>query len=421
LRRLPEEEIDTAYDDCMTTRFASGAWTTLAVTLAIQALVSMAALTVPAMAPAMAESLRVSPTLIGLYVAILYVGAIGASLLAGPLVIRFGAIRVSQIGLLVCALGLALLAWVAWLPATVVAALLIGAGYGPITPASSHLLARTTPAHRMSLVFSIKQTGVPVGGVMAGALVPPLLLLAGTEAALLAVAAGNVACAVLAQPLRNTLDDDRERERPVTFTSLAGPLRVVASRRELMQLTAFSFVFSAVQMCLATFLVTYLHSALGYSLVTAGLVLSAAQAGGVVGRVLWGYLADRWLQPRLMLAVLAAMMAVCSAGAAALHAGVPLTLVVALAVAFGASATGWNGVFLAEVARLAPAGMASAATGGALAVTFLGVVLGPALFGALSGLFDSYRAGYLALALPTAVCCWLLAARRQPALAKVRE
>jgi MFS family permease len=398
----------------MTSRVASGGWIVLAVTLAVQALVSMAALTVPVMAPAMAEWLKVSPTLIGVYVAILYVGAIGASLLAGPAVIRHGAIRVSQVGLVVCALGLALLACVPSLPATMVAALLIGAGYGPITPASSHLLARTTPAHRMSLVFSVKQTGVPLGGVMAGALVPALLLRGGPEAALLAVAAGNIICAAAAQPLRKRLDDDRERGRALKLTSLAGPLRVIASQPELMRLTTFSFVFSAVQMCLATFLVTYLHSALGYSLVTAGFVLSAAQAGGVVGRVLWGYLADRWLPPRTMLAVLAALMAVCSAGAAALHVGVPLALVVALAIGFGACATGWNGVFLAEVARLAPAGMASAATGGALAVTFLGVVIGPALFGALSGLFGSYRAGYLALAVPTALCCWFLAARRGP-------
>jgi MFS family permease len=86
-------------------------------------------------------------------------------------------------------------------------------------------------------------------------------------------------------------------------------------------------------------------------------------------------------------------------------------LVLALAIAFGASATGWNGVFLAEVARLAPPGMASAATGGALAVTFLGVVLGPALFGLLSSAFDSYRAGYLALVVPTAICCWRLLPR----------
>src|SRR5437868_5761612 len=136
----------------MTARFGSGAWTALAVTLAIQALVSMAVLAVPAMAPAMADSLNVSPTLIGPYVAVLYVGAMLASLSAGPLVIRYGAIRVSQAGLVVCALGLALVAWAPSIPGTAAGALLIGAGYGPITPASSHLLAKTTPAHRMSLV-----------------------------------------------------------------------------------------------------------------------------------------------------------------------------------------------------------------------------------------------------------------------------
>jgi MFS family permease len=386
----------------------TGPGATLAITLAIQALVSMAVLAVPAMAPAVALWLEVSPTLIGAYIALVYVGAIMASLLAGPLVRRYGAIRVSQAGLLACALGLVLMAVAPWLPATALAALLIGAGYGPITPASSHLLAKTTPAHRVSLVFSIKQTGVPLGGVMAGALVPPLLLLGGPVAALLAVAAGNVVCALLAQPLRSTLDQDREAGHALGFTSVAGPIRLVASHQSLSRLAAFSFVFSAVQMCLATYLVTHLNATLGYSLVAAGAVLAAAQAGGVVGRVMWGYIADRWLRPQRMLAVLAALMAICSVGTASLQAGAPLPLVLPLMVAFGASATGWNGVYLAEVARLAPSGMASAATGGALAVTFLGVVLGPLLFGVLAGLFGSYRAGYLALALPAALCGWSL-------------
>ena len=386
----------------------TGPGATLAITLAIQALVSMAVLAVPAMAPAAAVWLHTSPTLIGAYVALLYVGAIFSSLLAGPLVLRYGAIRVSQIGLLACALGLALMAVAPWLPATAVAALLIGIGYGPITPASSHLLAKTTPAHRVSLVFSVKQTGVPLGGVMAGALVPPLLLVGGPVAALLAVAAGNLACALLAQPLRHTLDGDREAGRALSFTSLAGPLRLIVANPDLSRLAAFSFVFSAVQMCLATYLVTHLNATLGYSLVAAGAILSGAQAGGVVGRVVWGYIADRWMRPQRMLAVLAAMMAICSLGTAGLQADAALPLVLVLMVAFGASATGWNGVYLAEVARLAPPGMASAATGGSLAVTFLGVVLGPLLFGLLAGLFGSYRAGYLALALPVAVCCWSL-------------
>ena len=119
-----------------------------------------------------------------------------------------------------------------------------------------------------------------------------------------------------------------------------------------------------------------------------------------------------------MLAVLAVLMALCSIGTAALQAGGAVAIVIALMVAFGASGTGWNGVYLAEVARLAPPGQASAATGGSLAITFLGVVLGPMLFGALSGLFDSYRAGYLALTLPTAFCAWQLL-RVHAALAQV--
>jgi MFS family permease len=392
----------------MTSRPASGAWRALAVTLAIQAMVSMAVLTVPVMAPAMAESLRVSPTLIGVYISILYVGAMMASLCAGPLVLRFGAIRVSQLGLLACAAGLALMAAAPGLAAATAGAWLVGIGYGPITPASSHLLARTTPSHRVSLVFSVKQTGVPVGGVMAGAFVPALLLAGGTGAALLAVAAANVACALAAQPLREALDADREPGRALTFTSFMGPIRMVLSHRALARLSTFSFVFSVVQMCLATYLVTYLHSALGYSLVAAGAVLSVAQVGGVVGRVAWGYIADRWLDSRRMLAVLAAIMAVCSAAVAALQAGAPVSLVLVLMGAFGASATGWNGVYLAEVARLAPPGQASAATGGSLAITFFGVVFGPMLFGALSGAFDSYRVGFIALALPTAFCAWAL-------------
>ena len=151
------------------------AWWSLTVTTAIQAMVSMALLTLPAMAPAVARALAVPSTLVGAYVALCYFAAMLSSLVGGTLVRRLGAIRVSQLGLGLCAVGLALCA-LPWLPAVALGALCIGAGYGPITPASSHLLALTTPAHRMSLVFSIKQTGVPAGGMLAGALVPGLSL-----------------------------------------------------------------------------------------------------------------------------------------------------------------------------------------------------------------------------------------------------
>ena len=380
----------------------------LAITLAIQALVSMGVLVVPAMGPAVAQALGVSPTLVGAYIGIVYLGAMVASLVSAPLVLRYGALRTSQGALVACACGLALPAAWPTLAGAVAGALLTGFGYGPITPASSHLLARTTPAHRASFVFSLKQTGVPLGGVMAGAIVPLLALAAGPRPALLAVAAACLVCAVVAQPFRALLDADRDPARPLRMGSLVGGLHLVASQPTLARLAAMSFVFSIVQLSLSTYLVTFLNTSLGYTLLAAGAALSAAQAGGVVGRVLWGFVADRWLGAYRMLAVLAAVMAICAVGTASLQAGTPQALTLALLVAFGASAIGWNGVYLAEVARRAPPGMAAVATAGTLAVTFFGVVLGPVLFGALSGAMGSYRAGFLALVVPTLACGWVL-------------
>ncbi|MGH7226714.1 MAG: MFS transporter, partial [Gemmataceae bacterium] len=90
----------------------------------------------------------------------------------------------------------------------------------------------------------------------------------------------------------------------------------------------------------------------------------------------------------------------------------PLPLVLIVAAALGAVALGWNGVFLAEVARLAPPGGTGTATGGALALTFIGALIGPPLFGAIVGATDSYRTALFVAAAATTVAG--LAVSRQP-------
>jgi MFS family permease len=371
-------------------------WWPLLLTLVIQAMVAMALLSLPVVAPVVAQTLQVSPALVGLYVSVTYAGAMVATLMGGTTVARMGAIRVSQWGLVLCALGLLLCA-VPWLPSMVLGAVLIGLGYGPITPASSHLLARTTPKHQMSLVFSIKQTGVPLGSMLAGAVVPPLALLGNWQLSLVAVAAVCLLCAWVSQSLRAELDSDRQPDTRIRWGSLIEPIRLVLAHRALRILASCSFMFSMVQLSLTTYLVTFLHDDLSYGLVAAGLALSVTQLGGIGGRVVWGYVADRWLGARRMLLLLASMMALGALASAFLTTDTPQAVVIAILVGFGASAIGWNGVYLAEVARRAPPGMASMATGGTLAFTFLGVVVGPPMFGALSGLFGTYRAGFVGL------------------------
>jgi hypothetical protein len=87
--------------------------------------------------------------------------------------------------------------------------------------------------------------------------------------------------------------------------------------------------------------------------------------------------------------------------------------VLAVCALYGATAVGWNGVFLAEVARLAPEGRVAYLTGGTQFFTFAGVLIGPPLIGAIAAAAGSYGAGFVATAaLPLLVVVPMIARRR---------
>ncbi len=384
----------------------------LATTLAVQALVSMAVFTVPVVAPVAAADVGIAAAYVGMYIAIVYGISMVSSLACGDLIRKVGAIRVSQLSLLLAAAALMVAAG-GTLPLLLASAVLMGAGYGPVTPASSHVLARTTPPHMMSLVFSLKQTGVPVGGALAGALVPLLVLAAGWRWSLLAVGAACIGVAVLAQAIRAGLDGDRDPARAIGLASAAGPLRVVTSAPDLRRLALCSFIFSSMQLCLITYLVTYLTSALDYTLVQAGLMLSMAQGTAIVARIGWGVLADRSGRPLTVLAGVAAGMAGGALGVALFTPAWPTVAMAAVCAAFGATAIGWNGVFLAEIARRAPAGKAVEATGGALFFTYFGVLVAPPLFGLAVENGLGYPLAFALMALPAlGASLWLFSQQR---------
>ena len=385
----------------------------LAITFAIQTLVAFAVYSAPVMAPVAGPALGYPASVVGYYIAGSYFGSMISSAAAGGWVARFGPIRVSQMALSLCFGGLCLAA--SGVPALVMlGGLVVGLGYGPTTPASSAILVRTPPAY-FSLIFSIKQTGVPAGGALAGALVPGLILAIGWQGGAVAIGAACLLLAFAIGMVRSDYDTDLDPRAPVSLLSAFAPVRMVLADRRLRQMCVASFVYGGVQITLVTYLVTFLVESFGLTLVMAGLVMAAAQLSSVVGRVLWGVLADRALTRRTMLGLLGIGMG--ASALAALLSGPewPRWVLFAYASIFGATAVGWNGVFLAEIARLAPEGRASAATGGSLFFTFLGVVVTPPLFNLALALAGTYSAAYAAFALPAlAVGVWLLARIPKP-------
>ncbi|HVF62696.1 MAG TPA: MFS transporter [Casimicrobiaceae bacterium] len=397
------------------TRASTGAFRALVATLAIQIYVSLAATAMSVLAPVVAPDFSLSPDLVGVFVSLTYAGAMSASLFSGTLIVRFGAIRVSQLAVLLCALGVVLLPLASTSHGAVLllvlSPLVIGAGYGPITPASSQVLARTAPPSQMALIFSIKQTGVPAGAALGGVLLPTVTLAFGWRTTLVVIAAMALIVVLAAQRIRSDLDRDRQRARQINWRELFRPLPKLFASAILTELTIVAFFYAALQMSLTSFLVVYLTQALGWSLIAAGFALTIATIGGVGGRIFWGFVADRYVMPRKLLGWLGILAGSVSIATALYPPDFAPALLLALIAVFGATAIGWNGVQLAEVARHAPPDEAATITGASGFVTFAGVVVGPTLFGLIASATGDYRYGFAVVGIAIVVCGMLTLAR----------
>ena len=384
----------------------------LAVTTATQGFSTLGALALAAVAPAAAATLGVSPALIGYQVGLVFFGAMFSASFAGGVVMRFGAVRASQLALWIVAAGCALSA-AGSIPALIAGAFLMGIGYGIPNPAASQLLSRLPSHRRMNLIFSIKQTGVPLGGVLSGLIVPPLTLAVGWQGALLACALAIAGLGAGIGVHRAAWDSDRKPGAPLLGAALTS-LALVWRHRPIRWLAAASFIYSGVQLCLTGFLVTYLVSDVHLGLVVAGTVLSITHAAGAFARLGWGWLADRLQSGGLALAINGAATAATGLLAAAIAPSWPFWAIALASAAFGASAMGWNGVYIATVARQAPPGGIGLATGGSLSITYAGVItISPVLASLHDRAGWSYGAvfAFSASAAVIGIAC-VLAARR---------
>lgn len=368
----------------------------LIVTMAIQALVSLVVYTPPVLAPVAQSDIGVPASAVGVVTSLIYFAATFTALSAGNLINRFGAMRASQFSLLFSAAGIALIASAnVWL--VVLGALIVGTGYGVVTPSSSAILADRTPENMRAFIFSLKQTGVPIGGALAGAAIPALIVVLGWKEAALIAGAVCFALAIAVQPYRAGVDLAPHAPRPAAPVHFLAPFRLVMAHPPLRELAFASFSYSGMQMCMGSFLVVFLTERIGLTVATAGAALSAAMLAGTVGRVLWGIIADRWASPRGVLGMLGAIMAIAAFLTAGMTAAWPYALLIVVSMMFGASAIGWNGVFLAEVVRNAPQGTAGSATGASLAMTYAGVVVLPTIFWLLVHFSGSYAAAFVAI------------------------
>jgi len=391
-----------------------GPWVVVAVATFAQMVVAMSNILLPTIAPKLAESLGVSPILIGYQVSLTFGVATLATMLGGKAVLRFGAARTTQLAILCCGAGLMLFAFSS-VVAIALGSACVGLGMGLINPAAAHLLVTYTPPQRRNIMFSIKQTGVPVGGVITALTAPAIAVHFGYRWSLVMVGILIVVLVTIMQRHRAHWDSDRgvaDHGNKARF----GGVPLVWRQISLRWISLVAMIFSGIQRCVLSFTVVYLVAEGKFGLVEAGVMLSVVQVGGSASRICWGWLADRLGSSLSVLLIICVITIATTLGLVFFDPEWNKSLIYLLFFIIGTAAVGWNGVFHAEAARLSPPGMASVVAAGTTFFVFAGVLFGPAAFAAAYGSIGSYSSTFLLVSISAMVALGLLLLARQTTL-----
>jgi MFS family permease len=364
---------------------------------------------VPVAAPAFTVEFGWDQAWVGYLSAASIVGALFPLTAGIGLIHRLGGVRALQLSLLVGAASLTMYL----LPSiglALLASICVGLGSGTANPAGSEVLQRFTPPQHRNLMFSIKQAGVPIGGMLGGLMIPPLIEAMGWRWAAVVVAGGCIVATLLTWTFHSVIDPSEEERSgrllmSFRLTDILVPISSLRRGDRLLRASTVGAMMAVPQSGWITFSVTYLVVALHQSLSTAGLVFAVMQASSMFGRICLGWVADRLSGVRTL--VVAALGSTAATVALGLSTEAwPLWSFMLLAAFSGFVVSGWNGVQIAEIARRSPPELIGETAAGGVLFIFLTNLITPiafAAFVAATGRYDLaflISAGFSLLSLP---------------------
>ena len=359
---------------------AANRWFALLMALLAQVTVSVVAQGVPTLAPFVQADLGLNRAQAGLLGSALVTGMILALALAGWAVDQYGERIVLVAGNLMVGGFALVVADTSRFPMALATLAVAGVGTAAATPAGSKAVMEWFPAQQRGLAMGVRQTGIPIGGALAAAVLPLVasiygwrtgLGVAGVAALLGGVATWGFYREAGGERVR-AFDGDSGRFNP--FETL---------NREVVLMGLVGALLPLGQFCLLTYLALYLKETRGLPLTTGAGMLIGAQMAGAVGRIVLGMASDGiFAGRRKPVLVLAGLISAALAVALGLTAGfLPMALVGLLVLIMGFFAIGWHGVWVTLLAELAGPRRQGRTLGTAMTMMQMGIAAGPPVFG----------------------------------------
>ncbi|MFC3340135.1 MFS transporter [Paracandidimonas soli] len=357
---------------------------------------------IPIVAPAIAEEFGWNGSSIGYLSASNALGGLVFLVAGSSLLRQIGGTRMLQLLLI---LGAACMGFFLYPSMGIALAVccVMGMSNGAANPAGSEVLQRFSPPGMRNLMFSIKQAGVPLGGMMAGLFVPVVIALAGWRFSLFVFAFLVLLPTVLTWKLSAVLDETSKVEKRSgswmpTMQSLrifVAPLTSITQDRGLLKMSIVGSLFAVPQSCWFAFTVIYLVDGLGFSLSLAGVVFAVMQLGGVFGRIALGWISDYLRSSTATLSIAALFSAVTTVLLGLTTPEWPLWSIIVLALISGCTTASWNGVHIAEVARRSPPNLIAETSAGAAILVSVVNIVAPTVFAILVATTGRYDIAFL--------------------------
>jgi sugar phosphate permease len=272
-----------------------------------------------------------------------------------------------------------------------------GTGYGLGNPVASKGIFIWFEEKRRGTAFGIRQSAVSIGCAIAGVLLVYLSEKSGPFIALRDVCWFILTMFVLAFLLYKTpkLADDILSTGGSQGKQGSGMgLKILFSNRALLILSLVAAFIGMSQGVVAAFFIIYLNESLGYSLLEAGSLFTIVMIGGAVGRILWGTVSDSLFDAKRK----PVLMIICCLGLLSITiftfwvASWPQWIFIAVIIGIGLSSWGWNGILFVIVAEIADEKRTAASVGLASTIGWIGISLGPLVFGCITDHFGYFYA-----------------------------
>jgi len=365
-------------------------WAILGLITSIHVMNAYSGQTVQPLAPFLQSELHLKHFQIGMLTSFFFLGAFFLSIPMGWLVDRVGVYWTMAVGQLIVGLFILSISFAYSFSIICGLLLLAGMGHAAINPATGKAVMSWFSMRERATAMGIKQTGIPIGGVLAAATLPILAISLSWRKAFMISGAISLLSGLFCLLFYRESQLEKNHKKLQSFP--ISSLWKILKDQNLMILSCLMIVFMGLQISLQTYLVLFCKERLLFSVITAGYFLSLAHMGGVMGRLMWGPMSDFFFGGRrkIVLAIIGTLSSIICLFFALLSTRFPIWSIVVLVFLFGFCAIGWNGVYLTLVAELAGGDRAGFITGISLSIAWFGIFFGPPFFGYIVDQTQSY-------------------------------